>query len=279
VKYTADLGPFESKWNRFFAKLYLQHAVDMILARSQATQKELAKLGITTPVKICPDTAFLLATSTSEFARDLRKQRIRGPIIGFSVSHMASKQSRDPKIYVRSMAALADYALENTGAQIILIGNEFSSDKLLDDGYIAEEILKNMVSKDKALIAPCDLTAQQLKDIICQCDVVIAARYHSIIASLSQGIPVLAVSWHDKYAGVLGIVGQERYVCSLKSLTLEDDLKDRFDQLWRSRNYIHGAISIAIPQIREAIFEGGNQVSLLLASKRTRYCGVAKRSL
>lgn len=279
VKYTADLGPFKSKWNRFFAKLYLEHAVDLILARSNSTREELAELGVTTPVGICPDTAFLSASCTSELARDLRKQRIQAPIIGLSVSHMASRQSRDPEIYVRSMTELADYAVESTGAQIILIGNEFSSDKLLDDGHIAEEILENMMRKDKALIAPREHTAQQLKGIIRECDVVIAARYHSIIASLSQGIPVLAVSWHCKYSGVLGLFGLERYVCSVKSLTLEEDLKDRFDQLWRSRNYIAGAISSAIAQIREAIFEGGNQVSLLLASTRPRHYKETKRSL
>lgn len=266
VKYTTDLGPFETRWNRFFTKLYLQYAVDVILARSETTRRGLDELGITTPTLVCPDTAFLLEPHTTEFAEELSRQKADGPVVGFSVSHMAVRQSGDPEGYLDSMARLGDYVVENIGARIVLVPNEFSDDIAYDDVHVAKEVRNRMTRQDQAVIVLDDYTAQQLKGIIGQFDVLVAARYHSIVASLSLGIPVLAVGWHHKYDAVLRLVGQERYLCSIRSLKL-DHLKEKFDDLWRSRDRISQEINVALPGIREAILKGGEEVRFLCERK------------
>lgn len=266
VKYTADLGPFEARWNRLFAKLYLQYSVDLILARSDATRDRLRDLGVTTPTYVCPDTAFFLEPQMTSVAEDLLKQKAHEPLIGFSVSHMAVRQSNYPERYLGAMAELADHAAEGIGAKILLIPNELSEDIALDDEHVAKEVQSRMARKDRAQILSSEYTAQQLKAIIGSCDLVVAARYHTIVASLSQGIPVLALGWHAKYAGLLGLVGQESYVCSISSLD-QDELKTKFDALWQSHEAIGPEILAALPGIRQTILAGGEKVSLLLSRK------------
>jgi polysaccharide pyruvyl transferase WcaK-like protein len=266
VKYTADLGPFEARWNRFFAKLYLQYAVDVILARSDTTRRGLEELGVTTPTRVCPDTAFLLEPHSTEFAEQLSRQKSDGPVVGFSVSHMAVRQSSNPEGYLDSMARLGDHVVENIGARIVLVPNEFSDDIAYDDGHVAKEVRNRMRRKNQAIIVLGDYTAQQLKGIVGQLDVLVAARYHSIVASLSLGIPVLAVGWHHKYEAVMRLVGQERYLCSVRSLQ-PDHLREKFDDLWRSKDRIRQEINAALPGIREAILKGGEEVRLLCERK------------
>lgn len=266
VKYTADLGPFEAKWNRFFAKLYLQHTVDLILARSDTTKVRLENLGVTTPAHVCPDTAFLLEPETIALADDLVQEGLEGPVVGFSVSHMAVRQSEDPGQYLERMARLADHIVESTEAKIVLIPNERSADPALDDEHVAKDIQGRMAFGDRASILSGTYTAQQLKGIIGRCDVVVAARYHTIVASLSQGIPVLAIGWHAKYAAVLGLVGQGRFLCSVDALE-EKDLYERFDALWMSGEDIRGQIEAALPEIRGAILACGEQVGRLLSDR------------
>jgi len=270
VKYTADLGPFESRWNRFFSKFYFNRTVDLILARSNKTRERLVKLGVKTPVVVCPDTAFLLETETSAFADKLAKEKGNRPIIGFSVSHMAARQSAHPESYIQSMARLADYVIENIDAQIVLIPNEISPRASEDDVHISQLVLEKMQRKGEGVVVPVkSCTAQQLKGIIGQCDAVVAGRYHTIVASLSQSTPVLAIGWHAKYAGVLSLVGQDRYVCSVRSLEL-DALKGSFDDLWQSRDLIREKINSAIPEIFTAIARGGEEVGLLLSKRQYR---------
>jgi len=270
VKYTADLGPFESRWNRFFSRFYFNHTVDLILARSDTTKERLLRLGVKTPVRVCPDTAFLLEAQSSAFAEKLAKEKGDRPIIGFSVSHMAVRQSAHPESYIQSMARLADHVVENIGARVVLIPNEISPRASEDDVHVSQLVLEKMERKDEGVIVPVEsYIPQQLKGIIGQCDAVVAARYHTIVGSLSQGIPVLAIGWHAKYAGVLSLVGQDRYVCSVRSLEL-DDLKESFDDLWQSRDRIRGEINSAIPRIFRAIARGGEEVGLLLRKREYR---------
>ncbi|HET60445.1 MAG TPA: polysaccharide pyruvyl transferase family protein [Chloroflexi bacterium] len=268
VKYTASLGPFETRWNRFFSKIYLQYFVDLILARDETTQRRLKDLGVKTLVQVCPDTAFLLQTQPTPLAEELAYQKLEHPIIGFSISHMASSQSGDSADYIMIMAKLADYAIESTNAQLVLIPNELSHDIEHDDRYYVKETWKRMQNQIKAMILTDEYSAPELKGIIGQCDVVIAARYHTIIASLSQGIPVLATAWHTKYTDVLSLFGQEGYACPVDSLDIKF-LKEQFDSVWYSRHRISQEINARLPAIREDILAGGNAISLLY-NKRPR---------
>ena len=266
VKYTADLGPFECRWNRLFARLYLQHAVDLILVRSDVTRRRLSELGVTTPTKLCPDTAFLLEPEASPCAEALSKQKVDSHLVGFSVSHMTARQSGSPDRYLHTMAGLADHIAEKTGARVVLIPNELSDDVAYDDARIAEWVWHRMTRKAQAIVLSGEHTAPQLKGIIGQCDALVAARYHSIVASLSQAIPVLAIGWHDKYVGLLSLVGQERYLCPAQGLDLHDST-EKFDDLWQTRHRIREEISDALPKIRAEILKGGEAVAALCGQR------------
>mgnify|MGYP000048597936 CR=1 FL=1 len=265
VKYTADLGPFDTRWNRFFSKWYFNHTVDLILARSESTRQRLLQLGVKTPIKVCPDTAFLLPAERSPFSEGLVKRRQEGrPIVGFSVSHMAARQSGDWARYIEQVAHLADHVVKTTGAEIVFIPNELSPDVSADDVHFSQLVLDAMQSRDKAVIAPtADLTAPQVKGVIGQCDVVVASRYHTIVAALSQAIPTLAIGWHAKYEGVMSLVGQEEFVCHVRSMTL-DDLKTKFTVLWNSRHEIRAKIQGALPTVEQRIWQCAREVSNLL---------------
>jgi len=270
VKYTADLGPFESKWNRFFSELYFNYTVDLILARSEVTKQRLLQLGVRTPIKVCPDTAFLLPAEPSAFSQELAKEKPNRVIVGFSVSHMAARQAGDPEQYVRQMAQLADHVVNTTGAKMVFIPNELSPDPLVDDTYFCQLVMDSMKQSKAAIIAPCaELTAQQIKGVIGQCDTVVASRYHTIVAGLSQGIPVLAIGWHAKYEGVMSLVGQEEFVCHVGSMTLKD-LKAKFEELWRSRDEIRARIRDALPGVEQTIWQCAQEVSNLLHQRTAR---------
>lgn len=266
VKYTADLGPFEAKWNRFFARLSLQYATDLILARNELSRHRLIEIGVTTPTIVCPDTAFLLDSRTSLLAEHLSHHT--APLVGFSISHQAAHQSGHPDNYLSAMAKLADYIAESIGAKIILIPNEISDKPELDDRYYTKEMWNRMQRQSQAIIVLDEYAAPELKGLVSKCDVVVASRYHTIIASLSQAIPVLVVGWHDKYYGAMELVGQTKYVCSALSLNT-DELKERFNDLWQSRFTIKQEIQASLPKIHHDILKGGEAVSDLYRQKVT----------
>lgn len=268
VKYTADLGPFERRWNRFFSRLYLTHTVDLILARSATTATRVRELGVRTPVHVLPDTAFLLDAATSRFAESLTLAATGKPIIGVSVSHMAARQAPSAAGYYSAMAGLADEIVSRIGASLVFIPNETSSRREEDDREACREVLALMSQKSAAVIAPTEeLSASELKGVIGVCSAVVASRYHTIVAAISMAIPVLAIGWHAKYESVMALVGQDALVADVRSLS-PDALCTQFFSMWQSRAERSESLQKALPAVRKQIMEGGALVRSLLEHKR-----------
>ena len=250
IKFTADLGPFKTFWNRLFAKYYLNSHVDTILARNETTLTDLKNLGITTPITVVPDTAFLLKvepnTKSREFA-DLKNS----PLVGLSISYQAKNRAANPEHYFSVMEKLIHHLIEKISATVVLLPNELATNKN-DDQVIANE-LKTRVHNDHCIVADVEgLIAQEIKAIINECDIIISARYHTIVASLSLGIPTLAIGWHQKYAGVLRYCGQEEKVIDISTIST-DELLIQVDTLWRDREEIRKVIEKNIPEIKKQI--------------------------
>ena len=267
IKYTADMGPFRRKWNRFFAKFYL-NKIDLILARGEITKKYLIDLDITTPIHVCPDTAFLLKASPNQKINEfLSQEKLKKKvIIGISVSHTVNRKEHNKDQYSITMAQTADYLIKNLNAFVVLIPNDIFPNTH-DDVYVAKKIYKKINEKEEVMLITEEYHANELKGIIGECDLLIGARYHSIVAALSMCIPTIAIAWHHKYHQVLDLVGQEKYVCDTETLNFTE-LQAKIESLWENRKKIRAEITSRIPFINESILSGGKLVRDVFESKR-----------
>ena len=265
IKYTSDAGPFCFKWNRFFAKLYFGHFVDLILARDEATRTYIESLGIKTKMLVVPDTAFLLESRESEESEYYKALRVKCPIIGLSVSFQARDRFAGKTSYTEVMKNFVNYLIAKHSAHVVVLPNELSETKD-DDTCIAEELCARVNHKNCRMVNTQDLLAQETKGIIEQCDVVVAARYHTIVAALSLGIPTLAIGWHHKYQGVLELFEQEGSLCNIKELNLKQ-LTGKFDEVWDNRNEIGNMIKSRLGDVKEKIAIGASTVYDLYSQK------------
>ncbi len=266
IKYTADLGPLNYRWNRVFASLYLGHFIDLIFARDEVSRQSVEALGIKTPTIVVPDTAFLLEPSDSNESKRYESFRKEGPIIGLSVSIQAQNRASDTATYQTIMVDFINYMIATFGVRVVLIPNDLSKSDIGDDKLIADEICAK-VNSDHCDVAQIEnLLAQEIKGVINQCEVIVASRYHTIVASLSLGIPTLAIGWHHKYRGVLKLFKQENLVCNIEELRLES-LIENFEYLWNNREEIKKTIISCVPKVKERITNGAKLVRDIVSAK------------
>lgn len=57
-----------------------------------------------------------------------------------------------------------------------------------------------------------DLSPIELKSLISLAYFHIGARYHSVVAALSSGVPAISISWHPKYKDLMRAYGTEDFV-------------------------------------------------------------------
>lgn len=258
IKYTADIGPFNHFWNRFFGKLYLNMA-DLIVCRSDETKNQVEQLGIVPKLFVCPDTAFLLPTSKSiEFQTLLSEKKNYSVIIGIAVSRTIEKKETQKGIYTDIIARCAEHLINSYDALIILIPNEIYS-RQKDDIFTAKKVHSIIKKKENVLLISKEYFAPELKGIIESCDFMIAARYHSIVASLSLGIPTLAISWHHKYPELMNLFDQSKYICSIYELTYEEAIS-LFSDLWENQCEIRSIIMQKGQTITKSVWKGGEKV-------------------
>jgi len=265
IKYTSSLGPFNYKWNRIFAKVYLGHFTDLILARDDASCREVKQLGIKTPVFTVPDTAFLLPVYESRESQRYAALHRDSPLIGLSVSFQARNRVSHSVNYVAIMVDFVHYLIVKYGARVVVLPNELSK-TTNDDCRIAEEICAKVNNDHCDMLYTDNLLAQEIKGVIKQCEAIVASRYHTIVAALSLGIPTLAIGWHHKYAGVLRLFNQERRLCNIEELKFED-LVDKFEALWNERDHVRKTITGFLPDVQERILAGAKEAYAIGSAK------------
>ena len=262
VKYTSAMGPFQAKWNRVFAKYYLNKYVNVILARDIVTKDHLKTLGIRTPVFVAPDTAFLLLKTPIDFPAHLSGFFQQRKILGISVSYQTRNRFGEPNQYISMITSFIRYVVQNYDISVLLIPNDLDQG-MNDDNKIVQEIESTVARDECKILNTSNLTASEIKGMISHCELLIASRYHTVVAGLSLGIPTIAVGWHHKYIGVLQLFNQHQWVLDIKNVNLEI-LKTQFAALWEDQGSIRKEIQSYIPQVKQDIFSGVENFSKLL---------------
>jgi len=248
------------RWNRFFAKFYL-NKLDLIFARCETTRKYLLQIGITSPINVIPDTAFILEPIFKD-NNTLPRNTLENNLIGLSVSYQVFRQAHDKENYINVMAKIADYIIYELDCHLVLIPNDVFPNTF-DDVYVAKKVFRKINYKDKTTLLTKKYSAFELKGIIRKCGLLIGTRYHSIVAALSMCIPTIALGWHHKYHGVMKLMGLERYVYDINDLKFTD-LRETIDYVWKNRDEINTKITSRMPYIKESVLSGGKFVKEFL---------------
>jgi len=190
-----------------------------------------------------------------------------------SVSFQMRNRFPAPDDYMRLMAGLCRQLIEMTGGHVVVLPNQHLNEQN-DDVQIAREVASLADSPACEAIDAVNMPAREVKGMIGQCDLMIAARYHSVVAALSLGVPTFALGWHHKYEGVMQFVGQERWVYDVRQLSSggtrldSAGLMSSISELWANRRQVREQILEKLPGVIEKVYDGGRQVSLLLQSRR-----------
>lgn len=235
VKGASSYGPIRCSLEKGAAKISARFIFDRMLARENESARQMRDMaGVRKRIPVAPDIANMMPVSV--------KWQEDGPV-GISVSFQILKQWDGDGDYLEMMAKLISYIRSTTNGNVIIFPNELKPGDEYDDESVAREVCARIAGASNWL-SVCDtksISGADLKNLVSGCSVVVAARYHSCVAALSSGVPVLVVGWHCKYAELLSLYGQESRMISMRECTLER-LENLFADMWTRRRSIHGSL-------------------------------------
>ncbi len=254
LKAASSFGPAKSPYYKRMAKYCSRFLFDKMVAREEKSLQFLLDSGVS-PKKVIhsPDIANLMPVISSvAFA-----QRT----VGISVSHQIVRQWSSAEDYISCVATLCRHICREYGASVLLIPNEFNPNSPYNDVDVAEDCLEQLQGDDLPveILDVEKLSSSQLKSHIAACEVMVAARYHSCVASLSAGVPLLVIGWHYKYEELLHWYEQDQW------LLPENDCDSRkllqtFDRFWEQREESRKKIQARKPVVEEAVLTAGKQM-------------------
>jgi len=149
--------------------------------------------------------------------------------------------------------------MQKWNAAILLIPHEIAlgQSSRKDDRFLCGLIHNGISDLGKVGNMSKDLTADTIKSVISNLDIVIGSRFHSLVFALASKVPVVALGWTHKYGELVRNVGLGDFFLDLKSLD-EGKVLDLVEKAWATRERSKEILSESIPRIGgkvDAVFD------------------------
>lgn len=225
----AGIGPFRHPFTRILCWLALSCAHG-VMVRDRASSEAMQGLAVKTRVHPGFDVAVLSASSPRA------KPAGRPPLV-IGVAPCAldpfSKDSTLVTHYWSELAGVLGEFASRTGSRIrffaLFTGSAVPSDEKTCCA-MAEKLPRGI--DHQIIIYPGSM--QKILAELAECDVVISARYHGLLAAFMSGCRVLAVTYHRKVGDLAGSIGlDEDYIVAADRLMSREFWLSRLEALAR----------------------------------------------
>jgi polysaccharide pyruvyl transferase WcaK-like protein len=207
-------GPMYHPLTKWFIKSALRLAVYRSY-RDRYSRQFLEGIGFkTTNDRVYPDLAFSLPRAL--FPEGVKRDSKR-PVIGVGVKDYYGLQGLPERggearyrQFIEKLGSFATWLLENGYTVRLLIGDTLYDNSVKQD--LMEVLRGRGVTNDGGQII--DQPISSGEDVLSQLaatDLVVSARFHNILLALMLNKPVIALSYNEKFAALVGGVGLGEY--------------------------------------------------------------------
>lgn len=248
-----SFGPF----NGFFVKRMVRSTLNkckLVTARESISKKMLDEISVKS--RLFPDLGFSLNTKETkvDLEKSLEGQSKNRKRIGITVRPYRFPNSDNPQKkyenYIESMVAFTKW-LYAAGYLPIFIEQVLSETTHESDMVAILEITKRLNRTEYVIISDDTYDSRDLKTIYGQMDYTVGTRFHSVIFSLSENVPCIAIEYGgNKGTGILKDMDLSQYGIPIEEISF-DNLKMTFEDLIDNSNQVKEKISIYMDHVHK----------------------------
>ncbi len=240
--YSNGIGPVHRKHNQRFIKFVI-NKIDLITLRDEFSKEELLKIGVDKkPIHVTADPAFTLSSEDVDVQRIFDKERIRTDkkIIGISIRTWKNQED-----YIKKLAELSKYLLENYDISILLIPMQHSKDLEIS------RTLYKMINKEDVFLLEGNYLSEEVLGVIGELDVLISMRLHTLIFAGVQVVPLAGIIYDPKINNYLRLLDMPA-LGECTNLDLEF-IKNQIDDIIINRDKYINKLSITSTKLKEDV--------------------------
>ncbi|MDX3071859.1 polysaccharide pyruvyl transferase family protein [Streptomyces sp. MI02-7b] len=212
-----SFGPFPGKPQRRLVGRVLRRAA-LVLAREDVSVGLLEECGVPAQqVRRAVDSGFAFAPDVTSDWRSRLGIGAQEPLVGLTARRWLAPAAQER--YERALAETID-ALQADGARAVLIP-QVTTDYLGDDDRIVERRIAGHCRTAPLRIEE-RVDYRDLKGLYSECSLLIGTRFHSVIFSLTSGVPCVAIEYEHKTRGIMADLGLSEWVLPIAEVTHAD---------------------------------------------------------
>jgi len=262
VCYSCGIGPFSSKISRMFARWVL-NGCDLVIMREHDSKKLAEEIGVTKPIPVTGDAAFLNPVSSDARAQEILKENsvdLNKPLFGINVTKYfdawltESERVADKSVFLKTLADGINAAANSCGFLPLVF-----STQPMDEG-VAQQLADLLKAK---VIANSKYLSHDMQAVMRRCELFMGMRFHSVVLASAVETPVLGLIYAPKVRGFMRLLECQDYAVELASLAT-GTLQKTLENAWSNRKALQAKQKLVIDELKK----GAHQAALTL---RDRY--------
>jgi polysaccharide pyruvyl transferase CsaB len=217
--YAVGVGPLFSEHSRQFTKVACEAAA-AITVRDAGSRELLESIGVAADrLIVTADPAFgFTAQYPAQMDWPGAESLSIAPRPRVAVALRRWDVGVHSDFWEREAAAGLDRFLRQNGGSVLFVPFERPENAMEDDLTVARRVHSYMKLGRAASVSEALLSPEQTRAMLCQCDLVVGMRLHSLILGMLAEVPVLALSYDAKVDEVMGRTGLQDFVLDIRSL-------------------------------------------------------------
>lgn len=262
-----SFGPFHGFGVESMVRKVLKQC-KLVTVRESISGKMLDEIGVDN--YSFPDLGFVLNKSKKEYNEIsvIREQHSNRKLVAitarpyrFPTSNNSAQKYRN---YVQSMISFSKW-LYSKNYLPAFVEHTLSETTHENDGSCIAEIVSKLSQGEYALVGDKDYTCRDLKAIYSEFDYVVGTRFHSVIFSLVEGVPSIAITYGgNKGQGIMRDIGLSDYAIPMSEFNTEKAIL-AFTKLCENREEVCSRLAKCKLQIEESYCQLVNKVKEKLA--------------
>lgn len=250
VCYSCGIGPFPSKISRLFAK-WVINGSDLVMMRERDSEKLAKEIGVTQPIALTGDAAFINPTSPKEVAREIVASLgldADKPVMAVNVTAYldAWLAPHERLAQGEGFISMIGDALNRTQEQ----ANEKFQILVVSTHPMDEETCQTLAKMcGGKVIDNSKYLSHDIQAVLRMCGLLVGMRFHSIVLASSVETPVVGLIYAPKVRGYLRLLGCEEFGLELASLT-EHSLSEKLVEAWNGRSALKAKQDAVIAELK-----------------------------
>lgn len=270
VCYNCGIGPFPSFWSRLFAR-WVINGSDLVIMRERDSEALSRQIGVTQPIEVTGDAAFINPVSSTERAAEILKDEgisNERPLFGINITSYVDSWLK-PEERVGDKDAFMQLLAEGIVKAQKEVQEPFTP--ILFSTQPMDEAVTYSFAKliDAKVIDNTKYLSHDIQAAMRECELLMGMRFHSLVLSSAVEVPIIGLVYAPKVRGYMRLLNCENYSLELGKLT-EASLCDTIVAGWNERaalrtqqltivNELKSGARKAATTLKERYFSGQEQ--------------------